>query len=147
MVEVNNLTTLSIDEGLIKKVIEKVLEGEKKKGEVSVAFIGPSRMRKINKRYRNKNRATDILSFPESEIKLKGFKIGPLEKSGNLGEIIICSREVKKNAKRYNSDFEKELTKVLIHGTLHLLGYDHERSEKDAKEMKEKQDYCLSIIA
>jgi probable rRNA maturation factor len=54
--------------------------------------------------------------------------------------------EVKKNAKRYNLTFKKELAKVLIHGILHLLDYDHERSEKAAKEMEEKQEHYLRKI-
>ena len=123
MVEINNLTTVSIDDKFLKKIIGKVLSGEGKEGDLSIALVGPGRMKKINKSYRGKNRATDVLSFPESKIRLKQFKIGPLEKSKNLGEIVICLREVKKNAKRYKVDFETEFNRVLIHGLLHLLGY------------------------
>jgi len=122
MVEINNLTTVSIDEEFLKKVAEKVLEGEKAKGELSIALVGQGRIRELNKKYRGKNRVTDVLAFP----------------SNGLGEIVICLREVKKNAKRFGSSFEKELATCLIHGILHLLGYDHEK-------MEEKQKYYLSI--
>ena len=130
MIEVNNLTTNAIDEELLKMVCEKVLQGEKtKEKNLSIALVGQGRMREINKKYRKKNRATDVLSFPNN----------------GLGEIILCLREIKKNAKKENLPFEKELAQVLIHGILHLLGYDHEKTEKEANKMKEKQNYYLEL--
>lgn len=148
MIEINNLTTYPIDEDFLKKIVKEVLEGEKIKKEIelSLALIGPGRMRKINKRYRGKNRTTDVLAFPESKILLEKFKIGPAKKIQGLGEIVICQREVKKNAKRFSSTFEKELARVLIHGILHLLGYDHEKNEQEAKKMKQREEYYLSQI-
>lgn len=130
MIEINNLTSNLIEEEFLKKVAKIVLEREKKEGEISLALVGPGRMRKLNKKYRGKNRVTDVLAFP----------------GNGLGEIVICLREVKKNAKRFGSTFEKELAKVLIHGILHLLGYDHEKSEKEAKEMEEKENQYLKLI-
>jgi len=127
MIEINNLTTNPVDEEFLKKAAEKVLGGEKKEGDLSIALVGQGRIRELNKKYRGKNRATDALAFP----------------GDGLGEIVICLGEVKKNAKRFNSTFEKELARVLIHGILHLLGYDHERPGKEAKQMKEKEEYYL----
>lgn len=153
MIEINNLTTNPVDEEFLKKIIEKVLEGEsaswrKKEANLSIVLVGQGRIRELNKRYRGENRVTDVLAFPNQEL--------------GLGEIVICLREVKKNAKRFSSTFEKELARVLIHGILHLLGYDHEKSEKTAKEveetkasslpfatarvMEEKQNYYLKLF-
>jgi len=148
MLEINNLTTVEIDEEFLRRVVNEVLKGEKIKKEVnlSLAFIGSGRMRKLNRKYRGKNRVTDVLAFPESEVLFEKFKIGPLQKIKGLGEIVICLREVKKNAKRFNSTFEKELANVLIHGLLHLLGYDHEKNEKEAKKMQQKQQKYLEQI-
>lgn len=145
MIEINNLTTNPVDEDFLKKIVSIVLKGEKivKEVELSIALIGPGRMRKINRRYRGKNRVTDVLAFPESKILLEKFKVGVVKKVQGLGEIVICLREVKKNAKRFNSSSEKELARVLIHGMLHLLGYDHEKA-KEAKKIKEKEDFYLS---
>jgi len=147
MIEINNLTTNPVDGDFLKKVVSIVLEGEKivKEVELSIALIGPGRMRKINRRYRGKNRVTDVLAFPESKILLEKFKVGVAKKVQGLGEIVICLREVKKNAKRFNSSSEKELARVLIHGMLHLLGYEHEEA-KEAKKIKEKEDFYLSKI-
>lgn len=147
MIEINNLTTNPIDEEFLKRIAKKVLEEEKKeRSDLSIALIGQGRMRKLNKKYLGKNRVTDVLAFPESKVLLEKFKIGPAQKFQGLGEIVICLREVKKNARRFKSTFEKELATCLIHGILHLLGYDHEISEEKAKEMEKRQEYYLSKI-
>jgi probable rRNA maturation factor len=131
MIEINNLTTNQIDREFLEKVAKKVLMGEnKEKLELSIVLVGQARIRKLNKKYRQNYRSTDVLSFSYD----------------GSGDIVICLGEVKKNAKRYNSTFRKELAKVLIHGILHLLGYDHEKSEKAAKEMEEKQEHYLRKI-
>jgi len=133
MIEVNNLTTVQIDKEFFKEITEKVLEGEKQENKnLSIALVGQGRIRELNKRYRGKNRATDVLAFPNKEL--------------GLGEIVICLREVKKNARRFSSTFEKELARVLIHGILHLLGYDHEKSDAQAKKTEEKQNYYLKLF-
>jgi rRNA maturation RNase YbeY len=135
MIEINNLTTNPIDENFLKKVAKIILEWEGKgKSDLSIALIGPGKMRKLNKRYLGKNRVTDVLAFGENS-KFRG-----------IGEIVICLREVKKNAKRFGQSFEKELARVLIHGILHLLGYNHEKNEKEAEKMEEKEKYYLSLI-
>ena len=143
MIEINNLTTNKIDEDFLKKVAEKVLKEEGREENLSIAFIGQGRMRKLNRKYRGKNRVTDVLAFPASKVLFEKFKIGPAQKMEGLGEIVICLREVKKNAKRFNTSFKEELIRVLIHGILHLLGYDHEKDEIAAKKMEEKQNYYL----
>jgi probable rRNA maturation factor len=132
MVEINNLTTTSVNEEFLKKIAQKVLEKEnKRKVELSIALVGQGRIKELNKRYRGKNRVTDILSFTYN----------------NSGEIVICLKEVKKNAERFGSAFEKELSRVLIHGILHLLGYDHERSKEGTKRMEKKEKFYLSQMA
>ncbi len=90
--------------------------------------------------YRGKNRVTDVLSFENKSVipylakafpRLKKNKdiefIDPPDNIKRLGEIILCFPQAKKQAKRLNHSLEKELTILLIHGTLHLLGYDHEK--------------------
>ncbi len=144
MIEINNLTTNPVDEVFLKKIALKVLEEEKKEQqELSIAFVGQGRMRKLNKRYRAKNRVTDVLSFSGQKIGKDKFIIPPKQTQG-LGEVVICLREVKKNARKLNSSFEKELTVCLIHGILHLLGYEHEKDIEQAKKMDDKQKYYFS---
>ena len=132
MIEINNLTTVQrmINEEFLKKVAKKVLKGEgKKELELSIVLVGSGRIKELNKKYRKKNKVADVLSFLYN----------------GSGEIVICLREVKKNAERYKSTFEKELSRVLIHGILHLLGEDHEISKEKAKVMEKKQENYLKL--
>lgn len=140
MIEINNLTTVKIEEEFLKRVAKKVLQGENRKEDhLSIALVGQGRIRALNKKYLRKNRVTDVLTFGESQK----FPILP-KKELKLGEIVICLREVKKNAKRFGSAFEKELARVLIHGILHLLGYDHEKNKMGAEKMRKKEEYYFA---
>ena len=138
MIEINNLTTAVVDEDFLKKTAKIVTDGEKKKAiELSIALVRQGRIRELNKRYRGKNRVTDVLSFSYD----------------GSGDIVICLGEVKKNAKRFGTTFKKELATCLIHGILHLSGYDHEKEAKPrtrinsvrGKKMEEKQNYYLKL--
>ncbi len=144
MIEINNLTEFSINEKSFKKLTNDVLVGEGKKGAViSIAFIKEEEIKKINKQYLKKDYPTDVLSFSEAEVNYSEKK-EQIDVS-ILGEIVICPSQVEKNAKELGLTFKKELSRVLIHGILHLLGYDHERSEKEAKRMEKKEDYYLTL--
>ena len=140
MIEINNLTTAVVDKDFLKKTAKIVIDGEssfakasedkERKIDLSIALVGQERIKKLNKKYRGKNRATDVLSFSYD----------------GSGDIVICLGEVKKNARRFGTTFEKELSKVLIHGILHLLDYDHEKNEKEAEKMRKKEEYYLSQL-
>ena len=145
MLEINNLTSNDIDKEFLQETAQKVLEREKREGKISLAIVGENRMRKLNKRFRGTNKVTDVLSFPDQEVQIGDFKIGPKEKTKGLGEIVICLKRVKKNAGRNDKEVEEELTLVFIHGILHLLGYDHQE-EKEAQEMEQKQQQYLDKI-
>ncbi|MBZ9572302.1 rRNA maturation RNase YbeY [Patescibacteria group bacterium] len=143
MIEINNLTLTPINKNFLKKVTKKVLETEGQKNYyLSIALVGQGRIKKINQEYRGENRTTDVLSFPEKKLKKKFIQ--PI--ANPLGEIIICLKEVKKNAKRFGSNFKKELSTCLIHGILHLLGYNHEKSKKEAEKTEKKQKYYLKLL-
>ncbi|MCD5397224.1 MAG: rRNA maturation RNase YbeY [Candidatus Pacebacteria bacterium] len=144
MIEINNLTTNEVDNVFLEKIIDKVLKEElgNSEYEISLALIGEGRMRAINKRYRGKNKVTDVLSFSEKRTGREKF-ITHLKDTSGLGEIVICLREIKKKTRRDHSSYEEELARVLIHGVLHLLGYDHEKNEQEAEKMREKEEYYL----
>ncbi|KPJ73409.1 hypothetical protein AMJ48_01485 [Parcubacteria bacterium DG_74_1] len=131
MIEINNLTTTLVDKKSLKEIGQKILEKEEKEGkDLSIALVGQKKIRELNKNYRKKDKATDVLSF----------------KYDSLGEIVICPEVVRKNAKKFNSTFKKELARVLIHGILHLLGYDHNKSITEAKRVIKKEKYYLSYL-
>jgi probable rRNA maturation factor len=86
--------------------------------ELSVVFVGLRTMQSLNKRYRNKNYATDVLSFSYREEYAESALL--------LGEIILAPEVAVNQAIRFGVPPELELRKLLVHGTLHLIGYDHE---------------------
>jgi len=117
MVEINNKTRTAIDLKLVEKVVEKVLLLYKKKNkEVSIGFVGDQVMKKLNFQYRGKDNPTDVLSF--------------VGEDNDLGEILINFQQIKRQAKKFGNTDEQELIFILVHGLLHLMGYDDE-TEKD----------------
>lgn len=138
MIEINNLTEFKIDKKSFSQVAKKILLGENRQtGKISLAFVNKSEIQKLNKKYRKKNKPTDVLSFGNPT----SYKIQVTSsESGYLGEVVICPEVVKENAKKHKSDFQEELLKVFIHGVLHLLGYEHEKSAKRAKQMQSKEE-------
>lgn len=142
MIEINNLTKFAVDKKSFSQVAKKVLSGENKETEtLSLAFVGKEEIAKLNKKFRKKNKPTDVLSFEMGQ---------PFDsaqgKNKFLGEIIICPEVVKENAKKDGTTANFEMMKVFIHGILHLLGYDHEKSEKQAEVMENKQNIYLSKV-
>ena len=137
MIEINNLTSDKINKKFFKKIIEKVLKKEKKnKKNLSVALVEEKIIRNLNKKYRKKDLPTDVLTFG------KGKKFINIP---HLGEMIICPKIVRKNSRKFKVTFKKELIRVLVHGILHLLDFDHEKSQIKAKKMAEKEEYYLKI--
>ncbi|MBI3274033.1 MAG: rRNA maturation RNase YbeY, partial [Candidatus Colwellbacteria bacterium] len=95
----------------------------------------------LNKKYRHKNKATDVLSFFGGDY---FFTPGGSEKY--LGEIVVCAAVVKKNAKLARVPYSRELAHILIHGTLHLLGYEHESSAKKLEEMHSREEEIINLL-
>lgn len=104
-----------------------------KRPELTLVFVGREAMRKLNFQYRGKNRATDVLSFDSVD-------------NFSLGELVFCWDVLVKQAKEHQHSVEAEWVYMLIHGLLHLLGYDHELQQKSAKEMFEVQDKLFSQL-
>lgn len=104
---------------------------------VSIYFIDEKDMKNINKKYRGKDYATNVLSFAYQETEETSTEIM------NLGEVLICQEEVEKDAKEKKISNNKELYFVLIHGLLHLLGYDHNDDDEE-REMQKKEQFYLN---
>lgn len=95
-------------------------------------IVGDKRMIHFNKTYLNHDYSTDIITFDNSENK----KIS--------GDIVISIERVKENSKKYKVKLEDELRRVMVHGLLHLLGYD-DKNEKEKKRIRKKENYYLEI--
>jgi len=149
-VTVNNTTKAAIDENLVKKAVKAVIAGEgdivgpAAGAEVSIALISPARIRQLNKMYRKHDTVTDVLSFGEEDD--CGCDCGCSDGVVFLGELAICLQQVKKDAKEARVSLEWELAWVVVHGVLHLFGYDHETGPDQAREMREKEEFYLSKL-
>ena len=116
---------------VIRKAVLATLEHEKfpYDAEVSVTFCDNAYIKKLNKEYRGKDAHTDVLSFP---IYDNGeFDLGECISGAVLGDIVISLERAKEQAAELGNTFLYEVAFLVIHSTLHLLGYDHERSEED----------------
>jgi len=142
MIEINNLTSVSVNRTFLKKVARKVLKDEKKKNlDLSIALVTGDKIKELNKKYRGRDKPTDVLSFNQLEFIDKKSKTQKF-----LGEIVICPQEVKKNAVRFKMSLKEEMVNSLVHGILHLLGHEHEKFLKEAELMEKKQRYYFSKI-
>ncbi|WP_110926907.1 rRNA maturation RNase YbeY [Bacillus massiliglaciei] len=116
--------------------------GIEEETELSVTFVGNDRIHEINKQYRNKDAATDVISFALEEMGEGEVEIVGADMPRMLGDIIISIDRTKEQAEEYGHSFERELGFLALHGFLHLLGYDH-MTEEDEKEMFTKQKDIL----
>lgn len=150
------ITYLNIEKGqedwerIVEKVLKKCFEEEgliDSKLIMTITFTTPEEIRKINKKYRKIDRATDVLSFPmfekaelDEKIKNKDFLYEDV-----LGDVIISIDRVREQAEEYGHSFERELSYMLVHGFYHLMGYDH-IEEEDKKIMRPKEEKILNEL-
>ena len=133
-------------ENTINKVVEKCFEEENLQNKnlyINVILTDPKNIRETNKKYRNIDKETDVLSFPMFEKD----EIPNIE--GNipdvLGDIVISIDRVKEQAKEYGHSFEREFAYMLVHGFYHLMGYDHIK-EEDKVKMRPKEEKVLNKL-
>jgi len=111
---------------------------EREDDELSILLVDDATIQNLNRQHRNIDSATDVLSFPQMED--DEFI------SHMLGDVVISVETAKRQAKEHHFSLEQELVLLLIHGLLHLLGYDHERSPKEEQAMKEKTWELFALI-
>ncbi len=116
-VEINyKIRTPQKYEALFEVIVKKTAKHLKLKSlDVSVAFIGPMEMKKLNKRYRGLDKITDVLSFEE------------------VSEVVICLAQAKKQAKSQKKSIKEEVAFLFLHGLLHILGFDHKNKLQKIK--------------
>lgn len=137
-------------ERVIRKVLEYCFKEENIESsnmEITITLTTPENIKKINREYRNIDKATDVLSFPmfEKDELDKKIKEKDFEHEDILGDIIISIEKVEKQAKEYGHSFERELSYMLVHGFYHLMGYDHIK-EEDKKIMRPKEEKILNDL-
>ena len=124
---------------LIKKIADVFTRNVKKaKGEVEIIAVNDQEMKELNRDYRGKNITTDVLSFAFSEDK----KIS----SDYLGQIFISYPQIKRQAKEFKIKEKEELARMLTHGLLHLVGFDHNTKIKEQKMLKLQEKIIKKVF-
>ena len=133
---------------LLRKAITATLESENVGGriEVSVTFTDNEGIHELNRQYRNIDRPTDVLSFPQIDFENDGVDL--LDESYKiLGDIVISLERAGEQARDIGHSTEHEAAFLTVHSVLHLLGYDHETGDEDEKEMFGKQKKIIEKLS
>ena len=109
--------------------------------ELGVQVIGPARMRTLNHRWRRRDVPTDVLAFPLSGPRLKGYT------GVSLGDLFICPRVVRAKAKAWGNPVKRQMKWTIVHGLLHLAGYDHETGPRNAARMARLEQKILKQLS
>jgi probable rRNA maturation factor len=127
---------------LIRRTILETLdyEGMENDAEVSVTFVDDDGIRELNKKFRNLDKPTDVLSFPLLDYEGESEEPFFDELCHNLGDIVISLERAMAQANEFGHSFEREVAFLTAHSMLHLLGYDHELSEEDDADMRRRQN-------
>jgi len=117
----------------IRKAIKAVLRHEAlKPASIAIVLMDDASIRPLNKTYRGKNKSTNVLSFPSGE-------------EDSLGDILLAFETIEREAAEQHKEFTRHAVHLVVHGTLHLLGYDHEKP-KEAEEMEAKEIAILATL-
>lgn len=135
-------------EEIVRNVCYTALDEHKITGnfEISLVYTNDENIRKINKEFREKDVATDVLSFPQFEFEEPGkLELEPAENAVMLGDIVISTTHAVNQAAEYGHSVEREIGYLTCHSILHLLGYDH-MVEEDKKPMREAEEKIMERI-
>ena len=137
----NNQTKIKIDKRKIRSVTTMLLKhlncADK---ELSLSFVNNKTIQELNKQYRNKNKPTDVLSFSLNEGEFGN--INP----DILGDVVISVDTAKTDASKGSLSFKQEIDFLIIHGLLHLLGYNHENTTKEEVKKMQKKEKELFVL-
>ena len=131
-----------------------------KDAELSLLLVNDGRMKELNHKYRGIDRTTDVLSFPQIQNKIQDTRFRIQDKKNRascivhraslaslvLGDVVINLQAVKRQATEHGLSFNEELRWLLVHGVLHLIGYDHERSKYAERKMRSKERELLGYL-
>lgn len=107
---------------------------------LGLQIIGPARMRALNRKYRRVDKPTDVLSFPLHQPRIKGYT------AVSLGDIFVCPAVVRAKAQQFGKPVRAQMKWTLVHGLLHLAGYDHEKGKKAGVAMARLEQTILKRL-
>ena len=114
--------------------------------EIAVRVVAASEIRKLNKLWRGKDKPTNVLSFPAPPALRHRATRRERDGAMPLGDLVICAQVVRAEAEAYGRKLEAHWAHMVIHGALHLAGYDHERSERDRMKMERREISVLKSL-
>ncbi len=125
-----SIKKITVSDNYIRSVIMVTLNSfpKYKNSSFSINLVGEKRIQTLNNLYRGKDKVTDVLAFALQDVET------PVDDLQDLGDVFICIPQINRQAQEFDTSFKEEFTRILIHGILHLLGFDHVK-EKDAKKM------------
>lgn len=129
-------------DNLIKSIVMETLKNVNKKFvdcEVSVHLVGEKYIKNLNKNYRGKDKVTDVISFATQDVCLDK------NMAKDLGDLFVCPQQIKKQAKDFFVSYDEEMARILIHGVLHLCGFDHQ-GDQEGKKMFSLQEKILKKV-
>ncbi len=131
---------------LVKRACSAVLitENFELPAEVNVTFVDDEEIKKLNAKFRNIDKSTDVLSFPLGENGV--YDINPENGAKMLGDIVISVEHAVKQAEEYNHSLKREIAFLTIHSMLHLLGYDHVNGGIEQMRMREREEDVLTKL-
>ena len=137
-----------VDEGWLRRVVEKALNiaAVNRPVELSVVITDDDTIRQLNRDYRGKDEATDVLAFALSEDADATPFVSPPDGVSRLGEVLISCPQAKKQAKERGHPIERELALLVTHGVLHLLGYEHD-DQPSRDRMRAIEDEVLKELS
>ncbi|MGE3611846.1 MAG: rRNA maturation RNase YbeY [Bacteriovoracaceae bacterium] len=136
---------LNIASEVMEKLVErKIIKSKVSQMSVSLLICGDAKIKQINKEFRQKDKVTDVLSFPSLD-NLRNSHLKTHEIF--LGDLAICHGATKRQAKEFSISYFDEFIHLFFHGVIHLLGYDHEISEKEEKLMQKWEDLALKLFS
>ena len=133
---------------LLREAIETTLDFEDFNAvcEVSVTFTDNDGIRELNKKFREMDKPTDVLSFPLLDFDGDCEEPPIDELISNLGDIVISLERAKEQAEEFGHSFAREVAFLTVHSMLHLLGYDHEKGDEEDREMRARQSEIMKIM-
>ena len=126
------------DESQFQTWLDAVIPQFQEESEVTIRLVDTAESHELNLTYRGMDKPTNVLSFP--------FEAPPGMEMPLLGDLIICRQVVEREAKEQNVSLDSHWAHMVVHGSLHLLGYDHETSPLDERKMREKEEAVLEKL-
>ena len=128
---------LPLPAALVRRVVETVLHGEKRRALISITFLGRDAMRRLNARHKGHDRPTDVLSFAMTD-----------PAGAAIGDVYVCPWVAAREARSRGIPLRQELIRLVVHGTLHALGRDHpEDEDRTASPMWRRQERYVDALA